>query len=142
MNEKKARNIGLGVKQPTKGCNDMKCPFHGDVRLRGRQFTGTVISKDTHGSATVEWSYKMDVPKYERKETRRTKVHVHNSPCINAEVGDVVKIAETRQLSKTKNFVIIEKLGKEKGFEEKMEAKEEAKEVISKKERKTEEAKE
>ena len=134
----KARNIGIKVKQPSKSCEDSKCPFHGDIKVRGRTFTGVIIAKDVHKTATVEWSYKASIPKYERTETRRTKIHVHNPPCINAEVGDVVRIAETRPLSKTKNFVIIENLGKEKGFEEKLEAIEEAKEVIEKKERKEE----
>ena len=129
----KARNIGIKVKQPSKSCEDNKCPFHGAVKVRGRTFTGVVVAKDTHKTATVEWSYRVSVPKYERTETRRTKIHVHNPPCINAEIWDIVKIAETRPLSKTKNFVIIENLGKEKGFEEKLGAIEEAKEIIEKK---------
>jgi len=137
--KKTAKNIGIEVKPPKEKCEDRKCPFHGTTKLRGRTFVGTLISKDAHRSAIVEWSYKISVPKYERKETRRTKVHVHNPPCINANEGDIVKIMETRPLSKTKNFIVVENLGKEKGFEEKLEAKEEAKEIIEKKERKQEE---
>ena len=34
---------------------------------------------------------------------------VFSPDLVNAKVGDTVKIAETRPLSKTKNFVIIEK---------------------------------
>lgn len=137
----KARNIGITEKQPKEKCEDKKCPFHGDTKIRGRIFKGTVIKKDTHRTATVEWTYKISVPKYERTTTKRTKIHAHNPPCINADEGDIVKIAETRPISKTKNFVIIEVLGEEKGFEEKVEAREEAKEVIDKKERKTDEKK-
>ncbi len=122
---------------PKEVCNDSKCPFHGTTRIRGRSFTGTVVKRDAHRTATVEWGYMIKVPKYERSEKRRTKVHVHNPSCINAEIGDVVKIAETRPLSKTKNFVIVEKYGKEKGFERKAEAKAEAQEIILKKEKKT-----
>ena len=105
------------------------------------------MSKDSNRSGVVEWTYKVLVPKYERKETRRTRVHVHNPACINAEVGDLVLIAETRPISKTKNFVIIENKGKEKGFYERIEAKEEAEEIIAqakpkaKEESKTEEEK-
>ena len=131
-----AKNIGIEVKAPKETCEDKKCPFHGNIKLRGRTFTGVIVAKDTHKTATVQWSYKVSVPKYERTEARRTKVHAHNPSCINANVGDVVKIAETRPLSKTKNFVIIENYGKEKGFEEKLEAMEEAQEIIDKKERK------
>lgn len=136
--DKKARNIGINVKPPKETCEDSKCPFHGDTRIRGRIFTGTLVKKDTHRTATVEWTYSVDVPKYERRTMRRTKIRVHNPACINAEEGEIVKIAQTRPLSKTKNFIIVEKLGESKDFEERMEAEEESKEVIGKKERKKE----
>jgi len=121
------KNIGIKVKQPGIECNDKKCPFHGNLAVRGRGFVGTIIKKDLHGTATIEWTYKHLIPKYERKETRRTRLHVHNPKCINAEVGDIVRIMQTKPISKTKNFVVIENLGKEKGFAERMAAKGEAK---------------
>lgn len=121
------KNIGIGVEPPKKGCNDRKCPFHGEFAPRGKVFLGTVLAKDTHRTATVEWDYSVAVPKYERTERRRTKIRVHNPECIDASVGDIVRISETRPISKTKNFVIIENMGKEKGFIQKMEAREEAK---------------
>ena len=52
---------------------------------------------------------------------------VHNPDCINAKEGDLVGVVECRPLSKTKNFVIIRKLGVEKGFKGKMEAREASK---------------
>jgi small subunit ribosomal protein S17 len=131
-----SKNIGIDVKKPGKSCTDKKCPFHGEITLRGKMFTGVVLARDTHRSATVEWTYTIFIPKFERSETRRTKIHVHNPPCIDAEIGDIVKIAETKPLSKTKNFVIIENLGKEKGFIEKMAARQEAK--VKEKEEKVE----
>jgi small subunit ribosomal protein S17 len=39
---------------------------------------------------------------------RRTRVKAHNPESIDAKEGDTVRIAETRPLSKTKNFVVIE----------------------------------
>ena len=93
-------------------CDDKKCPFHGKVTLHGRRFSGKVISKDAHKTATVMWYRKVYIPKYERRMTKRTKLRVHNPPCINADIGDDVIIAETRPLSKTKHFVIIEKTKK------------------------------
>ena len=129
---KKEKNIGVKVKSPSKGCNDRKCPFHGDVSIRERTFIGMVIAKDVHKTATVEWSRKVKIPKYERFEKKRTKVRVHNPPCIDAGEGDKVKIAECRALSKTKNFVIIENLGKQFGFEQIEKAREEAKHVEKK----------
>ena len=133
------KTTGINVKTPKKECNDKKCPFHGNIRPRGKTFTGVVLAKDTHHTATIEWAYPVLIPKYERSELRRTKIHVHNPACIDANIGDIVRIAETRPLSKTKNFVIIENLGKKKGFIEELAAREEAK---VKEEKPTEEVKE
>jgi len=108
-------------------CNDAKCPVHGNISLRGRTFTGIVVGTNMAKTATVEWTYNLFISKYERSETRRSKVHAHNPVCINAKVGDVVRITETRPLSKTKNFVITKKLRKEIGFKEKLEEQEEEK---------------
>ncbi len=131
--------IGIDVKVPSKECEDKKCPFHGNLNIKKSFFKGVVVSKDTHKTVAVEWSYRVFVPKYERYETRRTKILVHNPSCINANVGDLVRIALTRPISKTKTHVIIENFGREKGFGKELEAREEAKIIIGKKERKKEE---
>ena len=78
-------------------------------------------------TAIVEWERKQFLSKYERYEKRRSRVKAHSPSCIGAQDGDIVKIMECRPLSKTKNFVIVEILGKEKGFKERMEAEDEAK---------------
>ena len=114
-----------------KKCDDKKCPVHGSVKCRGKSFVGTVLSTKMHNTAILEWSWKHFIPKYERYEKRRTKIKVHNPACIHANDGDVVKVMECRPLSKTKHFVIIEKLGVEKGFKERMEA-EDASKVVDK----------
>ncbi|MFH8110199.1 MAG: 30S ribosomal protein S17, partial [Candidatus Aenigmatarchaeota archaeon] len=41
---------------------------------------------------------------------RRTRVYAHLPPCLDVKVGDKVKIAECRPLSKIKHFVVIEKI--------------------------------
>jgi len=116
------------VKKKNAGkCDDRNCPIHGNINPRGRDFTGIVIGTNMTKTATVEWTYRLFAPKYERSETRKSKVHAHNPLCINAQVGDVVQIMETRPLSKTKNFVITKKLRKERGFKEKLEEREEEK---------------
>ncbi|TKJ17455.1 30S ribosomal protein S17 [Candidatus Woesearchaeota archaeon B3_Woes] len=130
---KKARDIGVKVKLPSKECNDKKCPFHGDISLRGKIFTGIVVARDVHRSATVEWGRRIKIPKYERFEKKKTKIHAHNPPCIDAKQGDNVNIMECRPLSKTKNFVIIENLGKQFGFEQIEEGLQESKQVHKKK---------
>jgi small subunit ribosomal protein S17 len=121
------KNIGLDVEAPKEKCNDKNCPFHGSLRVRGRQFKGVVISSKMHNTATVEWTRTEYLPKYERYEKKRSKIKAHNPKCINASEGDIVKICGCRPLSKTKNFVIVEKIGKEKLFKERMEAEEESK---------------
>ncbi len=103
-----SRDKGIGVSPPKDTCeNDKHCPFHGSQSLRGRMFQGKVIRSKVPKSAVVEWSWKRKIPKYERYEKRRTKVIAHNPSCIGAQEGDVVKIMETRKISKTKNFVIV-----------------------------------
>ncbi len=93
-------------------CDDKKCPFHGKLRTRGMVFVGDVIKADLHRTATIEFKRQFFLQKYERKEIRFSKIKAHNPGCINAKVGDKVKIMETRPISKTKNFVIIEIMGK------------------------------
>jgi small subunit ribosomal protein S17 len=123
----KGKNIGIDVKLPKQECDDENCPFHGSLTCRGRVFTGTVVSDKMHKTVVVEWLRRNYIKKYERYEKKRTKIKVHSPPCINAKEGDIVSLIECRPLSKTKNFVIVENLGKEKGFVERAEAMEEAK---------------
>lgn len=108
----KEKDMGFNVKPPSSACTDSKCPFHGDLKVRGRTFTGIVFRSRAQKTAIVVWQRRHYIPKYERYEKRRTKLHVHNPPCINAEEGDIVRIMECRPLSKTKHFVIVEKLGR------------------------------
>jgi len=121
------RNIGIVVEIPKQECNNKNCPFHSTLSLRGRRLTGTIVSTKMRKTAVIEFERLHFLKKYERYEKRRTKLKVHNPECIDAKDGDIVKIIECRPLSKTKNFVIIQKLGWEKGFKEKMEARETAK---------------
>ncbi len=135
MAKTESRNIGLVEDTPKHQCNDSKCPFHGNLSVRGRQFVGTVISAKMRKTAVMEFDRLQFLKKYERYEKRRTRLKVHNPECINAKEGDIVKIIECMPLSKTQNFVIVQQLGTDKGFKEKMEARETSK-VIAKKEEK------
>ncbi len=130
------RKVGFDVKAPENKCDDKKCPFHGEhgLKLRGRTFTGTVVSDKMHRSVIVEWYRQVYIPKFERYLRKRTKVTAHNSPCINAKEGEKVEIVECRPLSKSKNFVIIHNLGKVRGYEERKAALEESKVKEKKKE--------
>ncbi len=107
---KKKNDIGLNVKKPKNECDNEKCPWHGHLKVRGRVFTGNVISDKSNDTVIVGWNYYYYITKYERQERRKTRVAAHNPACIAAKVGDVVKISECRPLSKTKKFTVIEKI--------------------------------
>ncbi len=108
MSERKEIKVEANVL--SKKCDDKKCPIHNGLSLRGRVFRGKVVSKDTHKTARVQLSRIRPVRKYERFEHRTSKFSVHNPLCLDCNVGDDVKIVECRPISKTKKFVIIEKL--------------------------------
>lgn len=96
-------------------CTDAKCPFHGGLKTRGRNFRGT-ITKKTHRTVKVEWPRYRYYPKYERFAKLKSAVHAHLPECLSSfVVGDYVKIAECRPLSKTKHFVVVEKVKSEIG---------------------------
>jgi len=98
----------IKTKEAEKKCEDLRCPFHGTLSVRGRTFVGKVISAKMYKTVTVEFDRINYIQKYERYEKRRTRIKAHNPECINAKEGDIVKIKECRPLSKTKKFVVIE----------------------------------
>lgn len=110
MKKQKIRDIGYDVKPPEGTCNDDKCPFHGTLPIRGKILQGTIVSDRMQGSVVVRVDYLHYIPKYERYEKRKSRISAHKPSCIDAKKGDKVKIAECRPLSKTKSFVVIEKL--------------------------------
>ena len=77
---------------------------------RGRKFIGIVTSDRMHKTVTVEWERTKYLKKYERYERRKSSVKAHNPDTIKAKTGQKVVIMETRPLSKTKNFIVIEVL--------------------------------
>ncbi|MBN2109704.1 MAG: 30S ribosomal protein S17 [Methanosarcinaceae archaeon] len=102
-----ARDIGLDVPAPEKECNDVNCPFHGELPVRGQVLVGTVVSDNMDRTVVIQRKHEMLIKKYQRYEKRQSKIHAHNPPCIDAKVGDVVTIVECRPLSKTKSYVVI-----------------------------------
>ena len=99
-------------KQETKEtieCNDRLCPIHGDkkLKMRGRTFEGEVIRK-LPGRVTIQFDRMLKLPKYERYEKRKTKIHARLPECMtdDVNVGDRIQIAETRPISKMIHFVV------------------------------------
>ena len=107
----KVKNIGMPVALPKNPSNkDKHDPFYSNFSVRGKVFIGKVISSKSIRTAKIEFSRIFPLKKYERFEKRRTRLLVHNPDSISAQEGDLVKVMECRPISKTKNFVIIEKI--------------------------------
>jgi len=100
----------LTAKKPKKTCDDINCPFHGILSLRGRSLEGIVVSDKMDKTIIVRRDYLHYVPKFKRYERRRSNAPAHSPPCLEIKAGDKVKLAECRSISKTVSFVVIEKL--------------------------------
>ncbi len=110
LKSKKSNNIGIDAKPPKESCGSAKCPWHGSLKVRGRIFRGSVKTNKALETAIVEWNYYRYLNKYERYERRNTSIAAHNPKCISAKTGDIVRLGECRPLSKSKRFVIFEKV--------------------------------
>jgi len=78
--------------------------------IRGNVFEGKVVSAKANKTVTVERELVQYIPKYERYKKIRSRVKAHNPESINAKEGDHVRIGETRRISKTKSFIVMEVL--------------------------------
>ena len=94
---------------------DKKCPFTGDVSIRGRILTGRVVSTKMTRTLIIRRDYLHYIPKYstshysdhecsysnskllvpvDRYEKRHKNLAAHVSPAFRVEVGDVVTVGE------------------------------------------------
>ncbi len=106
------KNIGYGIPIPAApSVFDANDPFYGNLTIKKSNFVARVVSAKSAKTAVVLIDRKVYHPKYRRYENRRSKFSVHNPTSINAKEGDIVKIYETRPLSKTKHHVIVQVLG-------------------------------
>ncbi|MEC9309813.1 MAG: 30S ribosomal protein S17 [Chloroflexota bacterium] len=69
--------------------------------------TGSVIGTDMKKTAVVELIWKRRHPIYKKQMRRVTKLYLHD-PEQQCRVGDLVKIEETRPISKTKHWRLLE----------------------------------
>lgn len=111
------RNIGIpGITPPkARECNDKDCPFHGTTRIRGKITSGVVVSKKSRNTVIIRRDYVQFIKKYQRYERRNTRLACHLPACLRNEInlGDLVIVGESRKLSKTKAFIILEKKSRE-----------------------------
>jgi len=78
------------------------------IASRGDMVTGRVVSDKMKKTVIVERDITKYFPKYKKYARARSRVVAHNPDEISAKVGDIVTIAETRKISKTKAWMVVE----------------------------------
>jgi small subunit ribosomal protein S11e len=110
------KNVGLGFKTPKTAINgryiDKKCPFTGNVSIRGRILRGIVHSTKMHRSIVIRRNYLHFIQKYQRYQKRHKNFAVHCSPAFEPKVGDDVIVGQCRPLSKTIRYNVLEVIAK------------------------------
>merc|ERR1712137_932094 len=105
------KNVGLGIKTPKEAIDgnyiDKKCPFAGNVSIRGRILKGVVASTKMNRTIIVRRNYLHYIKKYNRFEKRHKNIPTHLSPAFKLNVGDIVTIGQCRPLSKTVRFNVL-----------------------------------
>jgi len=109
FNEGAEENTSIEVDKMAedKDCGDKKCWKHGSVKVRGDRVTGRIVSTKGKNTAVVERAITKKLTKYQRWAKEKSRISAHNPPCIDARVGDMVEIGETRKLSKTKAWTVL-----------------------------------
>merc|ERR1712072_1591275 len=106
------KSIGLGYKVPLKAKEgryiDKKCPFTGQVSIRGKLLRGVVHRCFMKNTITVRRDYLHYITKYRRYEKRHKMISAHCSPAFEPMAGDEVIIGECRPLSKTVRYNVLE----------------------------------
>mmetsp|Transcript_13175 Transcript_13175/g.21224 ORF Transcript_13175/g.21224 Transcript_13175/m.21224 type:complete len:166 (-) Transcript_13175:795-1292(-) len=105
------KNVGLGIKTPDAAIEnpyvDKKCPFTGNVSIRGRILKGQVISTKMKRTIIVRRDYLHYIRKYRRFEKRHKNIAAHCSPAFPVKDGDIVTVGQCRPLSKTVRFNVV-----------------------------------
>ncbi|MDR3503502.1 MAG: 30S ribosomal protein S17 [Legionella sp.] len=72
-----------------------------------RTMVGKVVSDKMDKTIVVMIERSVKHPKYGKIMKRRSKVHAHDENQV-CKIGNIVKIRESRPLSKTKSWVLVE----------------------------------
>lgn len=76
----------------------------------GKTFTGTVTSDKMAKTIVVTLKYTYRHPMYKKIVSKNKKLYSENT--VNAQMGDIVQIRETRPLSKLKRFTTVKLIKK------------------------------
>ena len=106
------RNVGLGFKTPKEAKEgkyvDKKCPFTGNVSIRGKILRGMVVSSQKmKNTIALRRNYLHYIKKFNRFEKRHSNMSAHCSPCFDVSEGDIVTVGQCRPLSKTVRFNVV-----------------------------------
>lgn len=103
----KARDIGIDIAPPERECKDENCPFHGSLSVRGIILDVQVVNKKMDRTVVVMRERRHKIEKYQRYEKRSSRYLAHLPPCMEVQVGEMVKIMECRPISKGTTMVVI-----------------------------------
>jgi small subunit ribosomal protein S17 len=102
------QNIGLEVKVPTKESNDVHCPFHGRLSIRGKLFDGKVTGDKAKQTITLQKEAPVYFSKYKRYARSTNTIHAHVPECMEVSLGNRVIAAECRPIAKSVSYVVVE----------------------------------
>ena len=83
-----------------------------DQTTASRTITGQVVSNKMNKTIVVKIERKVKHPMYGKYVKRTSKMYVHDEDNASR-IGDVVRIQQTRPLSKTKRWKLVEILKRE-----------------------------
>ena len=81
-----------------------------------RVLTGKVVSNSRDKTIAVLIESRVRHPIYKKYIKRSTKVHAHDEK-NECDLGDVVKVSESKPFSKTKNWALIEVIEKSESID-------------------------
>jgi small subunit ribosomal protein S17 len=77
-----------------------------NISKNGKTFIGQVVSDKMVNTIVISMKYTNRHPIYKKIISKHKKIYVENN--LSAKVGDIVKVRETRPLSKLKRFTTVE----------------------------------
>lgn len=86
------------------------------LSTRGFIKEGVVVSDRAKRTVIVQMDMLSFIHKYRRYARKISKIAAHNPDEIGARLGDVVQIAESRRISKTKAWVVTKVLHRGRGI--------------------------